>query len=76
MHLSFGSYIVGINSALKNANKICFQVNLHVRLSPDQLNRAKDVTMAALAESARQLAESAANLGGHNIHEEQVSYII
>ena len=40
------------------------QVNVNVHLSPNRLDRAKVITMAALAESARQLAESAANLGG------------
>ena len=39
---------------------------MNVRLSPDQLDRSKAVAMAALAESARQLAESAANLGFSN----------
>ena len=39
------------------------QVNVNVRLSPDRMDGAKAVAMAALAESAKQLAESAANLG-------------
>jgi hypothetical protein len=54
------------SSCSRSENSTVVEVNVNVRLSPDQLDRSKAVAMAALAESARQLAESAANLGFSN----------
>ena len=46
------------------------QVDVKVHLSPDQEQEARMVTAAALAESARQLAQSAADFG----KDEEVSW--
>ena len=48
------------------------QVDVKVHLSPDQEQEARMVTAAALAESARQLAQSAADFG----KDEEVGYIL
>ena len=39
-------------------------MNVNVQVSPDHLDKAEAVAEAALAESARQLADSAATMGG------------
>lgn len=48
------------------------QVDVKVNLGPDQEQEARMVTAAALAESARQLAQSAAEFG----NEEEVRLVV